>query len=396
MRHPVLRVRGEGAGDVDDVRHHRRGGGQGTGTGAVVEGGTHGVALHQHGVHHAVHVGDEAPLGDQGGMDAQLYATPGAAGDAQVLDAVTQLLGIDHVLGLDPADALGVTPVELEWNAEGQGSEDGELVCRVDAFHVEGGIGLGIAQCLGLLEHVGELTSLVAHLGEDEVAGTVDDAGDPLDVVGRQPFTQRLDDGDATGHRRLEGHGDALALRRLENLIAVGGDERLVGGDHVLAVLDGLEHQLPRRRVASDELHHDVHLGVLHHLEGVLGDLHRFQPVDAGGIEVSRRRVHHADFAPGTAADLGGIPVQHVHGATTHGAQSQQSYFNGFQFCFLLVNVRSGVHFPISKVPLRGLCKSFWPGRSFISECRGMAERLFKAGLCHHECLPPSLKRTHP
>ena len=33
---------------------------------------------------------------------------------------------------------------------------------------------------------------------------------------------------------------------------------------------------------------------------------------------------------------------------------------------------------------------------SFISECRGIAERLFSAGLCHHECLPPSLDNSHP
>ena len=33
---------------------------------------------------------------------------------------------------------------------------------------------------------------------------------------------------------------------------------------------------------------------------------------------------------------------------------------------------------------------------SLISECRGIADRLFCTGLCHHECLPPSRKRSHP
>jgi hypothetical protein len=33
---------------------------------------------------------------------------------------------------------------------------------------------------------------------------------------------------------------------------------------------------------------------------------------------------------------------------------------------------------------------------SLISECLGMEERLFKVGLCHQECLPPSLKNSQP
>nr|VFK59049.1 MAG: hypothetical protein BECKTUN1418D_GA0071000_109419 [Candidatus Kentron sp. TUN] len=33
---------------------------------------------------------------------------------------------------------------------------------------------------------------------------------------------------------------------------------------------------------------------------------------------------------------------------------------------------------------------------SGISECLGIAERLLRVGLCHQECLPPSLSKTHP
>ena len=49
------------------------------------------------------------------------------------------------------------------------------------------GVGLGIAQALGLFQHDAEVQALLAHLGEDEIGGAVDDAGDPLDAVGRQP-----------------------------------------------------------------------------------------------------------------------------------------------------------------------------------------------------------------
>ena len=104
--------------------------------------------------------------------------------------------------------------------------------------------------------------ALVAHLGEDEVGGAVDDAGDPLDAVGGEALAQRLDDRDAAGHRRLEGDHHALLLRGGEDLVAVHGEQRLVGGDHVLAVGDGLQHQFLGDAVAADQLDDDVDLRV--------------------------------------------------------------------------------------------------------------------------------------
>ena len=56
-------------------------------------------------------------------------------------------------------------------------------------------------------------------------------------------FAQRLDDGDAAGHRRLEVERDALLLGELGELDAVLGEQRLVGGDDVLA---GVERRLDR------------------------------------------------------------------------------------------------------------------------------------------------------
>ena len=49
-----------------------------------------------------------------------------------------------------------------------------------------------------------------------------------------------------------------LSLRRGEDLVAVHRQQRLVGGDHVLAGGDGLQHQLLRDAVAADQLDDDV------------------------------------------------------------------------------------------------------------------------------------------
>ena len=138
-------------------------------------------------------------------MHAQLDALGGALGDAQQLDAVAQLLGVADVRRLQLGDAFHVRLVELHRDAEGDGAHDGRLVRGVDAFDVEGRVGLGVAAALRVLQRLLERDALVAHLGQDEVRGAVDDAGDPLDAVGRKALTQRLDDGNAAGHGSLEG-----------------------------------------------------------------------------------------------------------------------------------------------------------------------------------------------
>ena len=53
-----------------------------------------------------------------------------------------------------------------------------------------------------------------------------------------------------------------FSLRGGEDLVAVHGQQRLVGGDHVLAVGDGLQHQLLGDAVAADQFDDDVDVGI--------------------------------------------------------------------------------------------------------------------------------------
>ena len=94
-----------------------------------------------------------------------------------------------------------------------------------------------------------------------------------------QPFAQRLDDGDAAGHGRLERHHHAAGLGRREDLRAVHGQQRLVGRDHVLAGRNRFEHQLAGQVVAADQFDDDLDLGVAddvarigHHTGGIAHD----------------------------------------------------------------------------------------------------------------------------
>jgi hypothetical protein len=123
------------------------------------------------------------------------------------------------------------------------------------------------------LSTVVERQALVAHFGQDEVGRAVDDAGRPFDAVGGQAFAQRLDDRDAAGDRGLEGNHDALLLGGGEDLGAMHGQQRLVGGDHMLAVGDGLHHHFLGHAIAADQFDDDIDFRVIDHGEGVIGHL---------------------------------------------------------------------------------------------------------------------------
>ena len=156
-------------------------------------------------------------------------------------------------------DALDVDLVERHARAERQAGQQGELVRRVEAADVEGRIGLGVALGLRFREHVGELALVLLHLGQDVVAGAVQDAVDAAHLVGRQRLAQRLDDRDGAGDRRLEVEGNAALLGELGQLGAVVGQQRLVGGHDVLAGLQRGFDGLPGGALlAADQL--DEHI----------------------------------------------------------------------------------------------------------------------------------------
>ena len=158
-----------------------------------------------------------------------------------------------------PLNALDVDLVEGDARAEGEARQQGELVRGVEAADVEGGIGLGVALGLGFLQDVAERAMLFQHLRQDVIAGAVEDAVDAADLVGGQRFPHGLDDRDAAGHRRLEVQGDAVFLGQTRQLGAVLCQQRLVGGDDMLARAQrGLDGGFCRAVVAADQFDEDV------------------------------------------------------------------------------------------------------------------------------------------
>ena len=113
MRHTVFRIHCQGSGNINNVGNHRRGRGFRTGTGTVVQRRADGIGIHQHRVHDAIDIGNQTTFRNERGMHSHLYSLVRAPGITQVLDAVTEGLGITDILAGNLADALGVHLVKL-------------------------------------------------------------------------------------------------------------------------------------------------------------------------------------------------------------------------------------------------------------------------------------------
>ena len=238
--------------------------GPGTGAAALVDHGTHLVALDHDAVEHALDLADRGRCRHHAGVHPLLEPVRRHPGDAQELDPVAELVGEGDVHGRDVADALDVDRVEARPPAEGQRRQQRQLVRGVDAVDVEGGIGLGVAQALRLGQHVGELAPGLAHGGQDEIAGAVEDAVDAQDPIRHQALAQRPDDRDAARDGGLPAQLRARTLGQARQLVAVQRQHRLVGGDHGPAAPQRRAHQIERHALAAaDQLADEVDLGVL-------------------------------------------------------------------------------------------------------------------------------------
>lgn len=84
-------------------------------------------------------------------------------------------LGLLQDLWGEAGDALGLHLGEGEAGVHEEPGEEGELVGGVYPLHVQGGVGLGVAQALGLKKRLGVGPALL-HLLEDVEGGAVQDA----------------------------------------------------------------------------------------------------------------------------------------------------------------------------------------------------------------------------
>ena len=198
-------------------------------------------------------------------------------GNGQKLNDIAQLLGIADICRFDPGNALYGHLIQPNTAVEGNGSQDSGLSGSIQSLHISSRIGLGIALGLGILQHNIIVGSLIRHLGQHIIGGTIDNAHNLGNLVARETFLQRGDNWNTAAYAGLKAEIHTLGLCHLKELMAHLSHHILVGSNHMLAILHGIQHELKGRMQAAHKLYHNIYLRIIDDIQGVVCQLHSIQ-----------------------------------------------------------------------------------------------------------------------
>ena len=111
-----------------------------------------------------------------------------------MLDAISHRGGVLQIFRSNLLNTLLHGCVDAQGNTKGQRCQYHQFVRGISAVDIKSWIRLCVTQRLCLREHVIKGASLGAHLGQDEVTRTINNARHLGNHIGCQRFAQHLDD----------------------------------------------------------------------------------------------------------------------------------------------------------------------------------------------------------
>ena len=172
-----------------------------------------------------------------------------------------------------PANAFRVDGLIRNPGAKRQRGQQRNLLRRINAVHVETRIGFGISQGLGFPQHLLEIQPVVAHLAQDVIRRAVDDAGNGEKLIGYEAFFDGPDDRNTPTHAGFEPNIAPEGAGRCEDFAAVPRQQRFVGGDDMLALLQRRQQIGTCRFIPADQLNYNGNVRVVQHLQSVTREL---------------------------------------------------------------------------------------------------------------------------
>ena len=145
-------------------------------------------------------------------------------------------------------------------------------MCGIGAIDIKSGVSLCVPQLLCLREHVLEGASFGAHLGQNKVTRAIDNARHLGHRIGGQRFTQHLNDRYTPRHSGLVADLHPGRFCHCNQFIAVLGNQCLIGGHNMLALLNSQLDQIEGDGCAADQLHQNINVGVSGHVEDIATD----------------------------------------------------------------------------------------------------------------------------
>ena len=198
------------------------------------------------------------------------------------------LEGFDIAVG-NGADAEHGNVLLPQQGIKGDVGGDHQLAADIVAVDIGTGVRLGIAQLLRLLQNGREGDGRLMHGVHNEVGGAVHDTAHPADAVQLLAPGQIHQPWDAAAYRSRTQQRFAALPRQRRQLLIVGGDQRLVGGDHMLPGLQGGGDVL----IGGMQAAHDLR----HHVDGVVvKDLLKITGGDRGNLRFIRADQDTADM----------------------------------------------------------------------------------------------------
>ena len=154
----------------------------------------------------------------------------------------------------------------LDIHAEGKVGGEDELAPRVKSFHIRGGIGLGVAELLCLLQGGGIVRAGIRHGREHIVRRAVEDALDRSDFIKLRCAGEGSEPGNAAACGGGAAQRHAHFFGKGSERIKAGAHELFVRRDDVLARAHGCVEVAVCRFDAAHDLHHNINRGIAHDL----------------------------------------------------------------------------------------------------------------------------------
>ena len=203
--------------------------------------------------------------------------------------------------------------------------ENANLVRGIVAVNVQVRRRLGVALLLRVGEHGVEIRALQFHPGEDVIAGAVDDAVQRFDAVADKTFAQRFDYGNTAANAGFVIKIGAVFFGRGKQLLAVRGQQRLVGRDDRFAELERGENHRPGDARAADQFGDDVHLRIVDDALPVQRHERTWDLIRPRFVERLHGDLADGDFHADARGHEAAVELERVKHAAAHGAAANHA-----------------------------------------------------------------------
>ena len=151
---------------------------------------------------------------------------------------------------------------------------------------------------------------------------------DAPDPVRRQSLAERLDHRDATSDRRLVADMDAGMVGSCRELRSVDGEQRLVGGDKVLAGSNAAPGKVERHAVlATDEFDDNFDLGIIREIPRIIEPTALTKVESPVAATIPRRYSGDCDPAAAPGFDEAGVSLQQARSRRSQPSPARQFRF---------------------------------------------------------------------